>query len=99
MSPGQDWDVITQSTITPAQAGKSQVFTYLTTKYEGDETLVETILATSGPVSTSVPEIQSGEPGLSVISVSTIATPTSDSTITPTSVRERGRKPRIGGEN
>ena len=83
VTPGED--AVIQSTIAPALAERGQVFTYYTTKYDGDQTVVETILSTSGPVSTSVPEIQSGEPDVSVISVSTIATPTSDSTIAPTS--------------
>ena len=77
-------DVVIQSTIAPSLAS-AQVFTYYTTKYDGDSTIVETILSTSGPVSTAVPEIQSGEADVDVISVSTIATPTSGSTISPTS--------------
>ena len=77
-------DVVIQSTIAPSLAS-AQGFTYYTTKYDGDSTIVETILSTSGPVSTAVPEIQSGEADVDVISVSTIATPTSGSTISPTS--------------
>ena len=82
---GDSEGVVIQSTIAPSLAEQAQVFTYYTTKYDGDSTIVETILSTSGPVSTQVPEIQSGEPDVSIISVSTIATPTSDSTISPTS--------------
>jgi len=86
VSPSEDAeDVVIQSTIAPSLGENAQVFTYYTTKYDGDSTVVETILSTAGPVSTSVPEIQSGEQDVDVISVSTIATPVTSSTISPTS--------------
>jgi hypothetical protein len=76
---------VIESTIAPALASEAKVFTFYTTHYEGDSTVVETILSTSGPVSTTVPEIQSSESDIEVISASTIETPEVSSTITPTS--------------
>jgi len=76
---------VIQSTIAPALATEAKVFTFYTTHYEGESTVVETILSTSGPVSTTVPEIQSSESDIEVISASTIETPEVSSTIAPTS--------------
>ena len=77
-------DVVIVSTIAPSISETANVFTFYTTRYDGEETIVETIYSTSGPVSTAVPEIQSGEAEVDIISVSTIATPSSASTISPT---------------
>ena len=73
------------STAAPSSKEAAKVFTFYTTHYEGDSTIVETILSTSGPVSTAIPEIQSGEAGLEVISASTLTETPSASTILPTS--------------
>jgi len=77
-------EAIIESTIAPALNSEAKVFTFYTTHYEGDSPVVETILSTSGPVSTSVPEIQSSESDIEVISASTIETPEVSSTIAPT---------------
>jgi len=60
------------------------VYTFFSTHYDGDKTIVDTILSTGGQVSTQVPEIQSGEPAVEAISVSALETP-DVSSIQPTS--------------
>lgn len=82
-SSGIDESVI-ESTVAPALASEAKVFTFYTTHYEGDSPIVETILSTAGPVSTTVPEIQSSESDIEVISASTIETPDVSATIAPT---------------
>lgn len=77
-------EAVIESTIAPALASEAKVFTFYTTHYEGESTIVETILSTSGPVSTTAPEIQSSESDIEVISASTIETPEVSATIAPT---------------
>jgi len=77
-------EAVIESTIAPSLAAETNVFTFYKTHYEGENTIVETILSTSGPVSTAVPEIQSSEVDIEVISASTIETPEVSATITPT---------------
>ena len=84
VTPSSEEDAVIVSTIAPSIAETANVFTFYTTRYDGEETIVETIYSTSGPVSSAVPEIQSGEVEVDIISVSTIATPSSASTISPT---------------
>lgn len=81
-SPDQSQEVVIESTIAPSLGGGVDVFTFYSTHYDGDNTIVDTILSTAGPVSTQVPEIQSGE--VEVISASPIETPNS-AIIQPTS--------------
>merc|ERR1719499_821147 len=85
VEPEEVNEAVIESTIAPALASEAKVFTFYTTHYEGDSPIVETILSTSGPVSTTVPEIQSSESDIEVISASTIETPEVSSTIAPTS--------------
>lgn len=75
-------EVVIESTIAPSLGAGADVFTFYSTHYDGDNTIVDTILSTAGPVSTQVPEIQSGE--VEVISASPIETPNS-AIIQPTS--------------
>jgi len=82
-STGDQEDLIIESTIAPSLSAGVNVFTFYQTNYDGDETIVETILSTSSPVSTATPEIQSGEPD--VISSTPVETPDVSSTISPTS--------------
>ena len=83
-TPALTTDLVEEVTIAASISETANMFTFYTTRYDGEETIVETIYSTSGPVSTAVPEIQSGEAEVDIISVSTIATPSSASTISPT---------------
>jgi len=74
-------EVVIESTIAPSLGGGPDVFTFYSTHYDGDNTIVDTILSTAGPNPTVVPEIQSGE--VEVISVSPVETPSAS--IKPTS--------------
>jgi hypothetical protein len=79
-----DGETFIASTIAPALGSEPNVFTFYSTHYDGDNTIVDTILSTAVPFSTQVPEIQSGELTVEVISASTVETP-DVSTIQPTS--------------
>lgn len=78
-------DIVIESTIAPSLSSDLSVFTFYQTHYEGESTVVETILSTAGSASTAIPEIQSGEAAIEGISASTIKTPDVSSTIAPTS--------------
>lgn len=84
-APGEESDeAVIVSTIAPSLNSEPDVFTFYSTHYDGESTVVDTILSTSGPVSSKVPEIQSGEPVVEAIIASTVETP-DVSSIQPTS--------------
>jgi len=76
---------VIESTAAPSTVSDLSVFTFYSTNYEGDSTVVETILSTASPSASAIPEIQSGEAQVEAISTSAIQTPDVSSTIAPTS--------------
>lgn len=76
---------VIESTIAPSTSPDLSVFTFYSTNYDGDKTVVETILSTASPSASAIPEIQSGEAPVEAISTSAIQTPDVSSTIEPTS--------------
>lgn len=73
------------STIAPSASIQPAIFTFYSTRYDGDETIVDTILSTSGTVqpSTVVPDLESSE--VDVIVSSGISPDGETPTIQPTS--------------